>query len=491
VQHRVVVLSDLHLGMGRRPESGRYHRLEAFFFDREFSAFMDWLLEDSKGRPLRLILAGDIIDFLRIDTAPSRRGEDRQVHLRSHPRKVGLGFTVNATVWKARQVVRAHDRFFAALGRLLGHHADNELIWMAGNHDPELRLPPVRDVLREAIREACPEHPERADQRLKFRWWFHYEPGRLWVEHGNQSDPQNAFNFPMSTVQPSLPCPCYEDELDMPLGSWFQRYVFNGFGRVAFQVPAMDAQSSYTRWLFLNRPHQILGLLRSHLPLWRRLLRTCLVDHRPGIKRMAEVNEHYLDKAARAAGLGPDQLRELRALSPGSARPSEVVQALLRRAVQVGVALLGTLLLCVVLMALIVVAVLNSEVGLVLSALVLSVLLIIAVAALASGVAVWWLQSTRPNIHLRERVRGYADRVAQVMDVPVVVMGHYHSEDRYPLSNGGIYVNTGTWIPVWDPGDSLRERVQFTFADLKHDRVHLRHWLPDGQTVRRCILMED
>src|SRR5262245_46676693 len=67
--HELVVLSDLHIGRGRNPESGRYYTLEAFFYDDDFLRFCRWLCADAKARGahLRVILNGDILDLLRIE----------------------------------------------------------------------------------------------------------------------------------------------------------------------------------------------------------------------------------------------------------------------------------------------------------------------------------------------------------------------------------------------------------------------------------------
>src|SRR5262245_9701332 len=65
----LIVLSDLHLGRGKTAATGRYYRLEAFFYDDDFAAFCDWLVRDAaeRGRELRVVVNGDAFDLLRID----------------------------------------------------------------------------------------------------------------------------------------------------------------------------------------------------------------------------------------------------------------------------------------------------------------------------------------------------------------------------------------------------------------------------------------
>ena len=70
--HDLVVISDLHLGRGKNPHTGRYHELEAFFYDDDFRSFCQWLLDDATKRNvmLRLVINGDGFDLLRIDRPP-------------------------------------------------------------------------------------------------------------------------------------------------------------------------------------------------------------------------------------------------------------------------------------------------------------------------------------------------------------------------------------------------------------------------------------
>ena len=56
--HDLVVVSDFHLGRGKNDHTGRYHELEAFFYDDDFRSFCQWLIDDAHKRnaKLRLVL---------------------------------------------------------------------------------------------------------------------------------------------------------------------------------------------------------------------------------------------------------------------------------------------------------------------------------------------------------------------------------------------------------------------------------------------------
>ena len=95
---------------------------------------------------------------------------------------------------------------------------------------------------------------------------FYYEPGRIWVEHGCQYDPECSFEFPLRKRLALLPEAIHKAEKDLPLGTFFQRYLYNGFGNITFIVPNSKSNFRYLRWLILNRPRLLARVLRSQVP---------------------------------------------------------------------------------------------------------------------------------------------------------------------------------------------------------------------------------
>jgi len=49
-------------------------------------------------------------------------------------------------------------------------------------------------------------------------------------------------------------------------------------------------------------------------------------------------------------------------------------------------------------------------------------------------------------------MRAVPMRIKKLVDAPVVVFGHTHDPRWQPLRSGGLYVNTGTWLPATRPG---------------------------------------
>ena len=67
----IVVVSDLHLGRGKNPATGRYSRLEAFFFDDDFDGFCRWLCSEAEAHKIgvTLVLNGDTLRHRMLHTS--------------------------------------------------------------------------------------------------------------------------------------------------------------------------------------------------------------------------------------------------------------------------------------------------------------------------------------------------------------------------------------------------------------------------------------
>lgn len=74
------------------------------------------------------------------------------------------------------------------------------MIFVSGNHDPQLGFPGVRIRLRERLANAA-GHVRFGDSVL-FRTWFWQGPDGIHVEHGNQYDTYCSFRYPMAPFLP-------------------------------------------------------------------------------------------------------------------------------------------------------------------------------------------------------------------------------------------------------------------------------------------------
>jgi len=481
------VVSDLHLGRGLDPASRRYHRLEAFFYDEDFRAFCSWALEEStaRGAPLLLVLNGDIFDLLRIEpeVPPGAHGLER---------RFGPPVTPAVAARMVADVLAGHPVFVEALADVLA--LGGEVMHLCGNHDLELQWPAVQEEVRRALQASLVRRSLSGDlSRLSFRPWFFHEPGRIWIEHGCQYDPENAFRFPLRGLLAESPAVAQVAMRDMPLGNFFQRYLYNAFGPLTFIVPSSRANYRYFRFLLANEPRLLLRVARSQGRFLLQLLRRLAQPPEAGWQHAAEAAQAAeLDALARTSGLG-DRLRAIDALKARGADAARAVSGFVRQAVKLtaGAAVATVAALALLTAASHAIDVLNFGFGLkALLSLVLYLVFgaLIAVALVAAALRVPDDEPPRP-------LRAAAERIAALVDVPIVAFGHTHDEVVSPIARPagqGWYFNTGTWVAVFTHDVLLpRERIQYTFLRVRGAEAELLQWSPGRRRAMPVVLIAE
>lgn len=487
----IIVLSDLHLGLGKNPETGRYARLEAFFYDDDFADFCAHLVReaDPSGRRFKLVLNGDTFDLLRLESEADPAGQSRYCP----------AWTPAEAAVMVRKILHGHPRFVRGLGAVLS--AGHEIVFLAGNHDAELQWEPVQEEVRRALlaevakgawAASARDVVAWASQNLQFEGWFHHEPGRIWIEHGCQYDPENAFRYQLRRRHVDLPDEVHRAEIDLPLGSFFQRYLYNSFGNITFIVPNARSNTRYFRWLVLNRPRMLARTFFVHLPFFLQVLRR-LAKSAPDETPLRERHLAELADLSARSGLG-DTLTKIDELKQASGQASIVARQLIGRIVKAtGYVLLGAFMAAALWM-LGFNAIGSMSAGIGFKA-ILFLSLNFLFLVLTVGALTYLLlrpASTEADPH----ARAAAVRIARATAVPIVTFGHTHDEviARIPGDGGepSWYFNTGTWIAVFT-ADSLlpRERVQYTFLRVTGHRGELLHWSPARGTATPVILLQD
>lgn len=493
--HDIVVVSDLHLGRGKNPNTGRFHELEAFFYDEDFRSFCQWLVDDAHKRnaDLRLIINGDGFDLLRIDRPP-QTPEATFVE-----RQFGPFMTPDRAARDMCEILDGHPGFVDGLARVLS--AGHEIVILPGNHDLEIQWPAVRRQIERAILDRVREQmtSERevsdANARLRFPPWFWYEPGRVWIEHGCQYDPENAFTYLLRGALPEHEREVLEAEYDMPLGNFFQRYLFNGFGSITFMVPSTRAHMRYAKWLLANSPHLISRVVLSHARFWPQVIRRIAHSQKRARAVYRAAHEKaLLELAARPeAGALGDKLLAIDALKERGASVVEAISTLTRQALRV--------LLVVIMLAGLVFglwfagfhAIAQLKGGFMAKAMLFMVLdfgfLVAAILGLGWGLFRTPRESSSP-------LRRAAQKIVDILDVPVVSFGHTHDEVlwrlRRPSGGRAWYYNTGTWLAVFTHDVLVpRERVQFTFLRVRDYDAELLYWSPGRGSAAPVILLDE
>src|SRR5262249_37094228 len=149
--------------------------------DRQLAALFDWYREHPHGgRPWRLIIAGDFVDFVGMSVSPPTT--KLSTPLDEDDVSLGLGGAEDHTIYKLRCVARRHHAVFEGLARFIA--AGNTLVVVRGNHDVDFHWPKVQD---EFVRQLA-THARIERGCVEFSPWFYYEEGRVFVEHGHQYD---------------------------------------------------------------------------------------------------------------------------------------------------------------------------------------------------------------------------------------------------------------------------------------------------------------
>lgn len=169
MRQRIYVISDLHLGGA--PGTGAGHRgfqICPPATQAAMAAFIDRLPKPDAATDTRLVLAGDIVDFLAEEPFAAFTPEPA------------------AALAKFRSIVGNTAPVWAALKRYVGERG-GALTLMLGNHDIELSLPAVREVLLAEVSGGV------GAARVEFLYDNEaFSAGSVLVEHGNRFDAWNA-----------------------------------------------------------------------------------------------------------------------------------------------------------------------------------------------------------------------------------------------------------------------------------------------------------
>ncbi len=243
----VVVISDLHLAAGRE-EIGTYRGTENFFNDDAFVRFIDRMIGETSAAGGTLVINGDFIDFIRIVQLPesnrefeewsrllddlgmaSRTPESLRASIVDRERTYGLKTPDYKSVWRLYRSIAGHPDFFGALAAWLAS-GRNQLIVVKGNHDLEWAWKEVRDGLRLALAEMMEGGTlrERLAERVLPNVYFYDDAllldDTLYIEHGHRYD---RYTRVVGDAIRVFDRERDERELNIPFGSFFNRYLLN------------------------------------------------------------------------------------------------------------------------------------------------------------------------------------------------------------------------------------------------------------------------
>ena len=473
-----LLFSDVHLGadLVQHARPWTVSRLrQVLRIDRELSGMLDHYRQHAEpGRPWKLIIAGDLVDFMGMSIAP-REGHALETPLTAEEHLHGLGSASDHAGQKMRAVAERHALVFQKLAQFVA--AGHSLVLVRGNHDVDFYWETARAAFVQALVERSgdelvdPEVCAAFERRVEFRHWFYYVEGLLYVEHGHQYDETCAYDNVLAPLSPSDP-----KRIAYSFSDILMRYVVRptrGMGNSGHDGKTM---AHYIQMAFS------MGL-RGALELGGRYWRAAMAMLR-GVRQHFSVHAHtvrqeherHLSELGERLRLSLDKLRALSALS---AKPVTLgTRAILRSLfLDLAAAMAGSTLLIGVLL---------------LTAIPVAYVAPLAVA-LGSGIYVW-MKSSRV-IDQCAALRQGAARVAELFPARFVVMGHTHAPLMEPLATGATYVNLGGWAEddldeVEDKPDTAAPRTHLV---IRHEngepRAELRRW--NSKTGPSLLLASD
>jgi len=524
--YNLLIVSDLHLSEGVRPSTRKYSPREDFFFDHEFARFLAHYQERHRrgGKPWHLIINGDLFDFLQVtsyeDAPPELRRGSR--HLR-----YGLDCGESETVYKLQKIADGHFEFFQAIGAFLAN--GNLLTVIKGNHDVEFHYAAVRQAFLSQVRAAYERVQAGSTQAarfhpgsVRFSDWFYYEAGCLWIEHGQQYDDVNVFLYQLSPLLPGNAKwdEARANEIDLPWGSLFVRYLFNDIEEVEPFADNIKPQTEFVRWWYRHHPMTALRFAIFDTRFLLEKLRRAWTPAKSAAYTVRRTeHESRLKELAAESGIAEDDLRfvdRLRAkslLKETSPLGWKIARGVLRWHLLQPLLILSAVITAigiVVAVSPLLAAVSPGSVryllwdrwntgttGAVLRHVVSVIRWFVFPVVVATTVAfLRWLLAGQPKEDLSYLVPK-AREIAQRLGVQFVLMGHTHDADLQSIgSHGEEYFNTGTWTKVFSEEERLiRDDIEFVFVQGLREasglQLKLMQWNDDTREPRLLKLFEN
>lgn len=305
----LIVVSDLHMSLGTDPASGAVDRHEHFRADDAFAHFLDDVVERAvrEGRTWRLVVLGDLLDFLHACRASSGKGALRPDT--SEP----------ASIAKLEAIARGHPLVFQALGRFAA--AGHAISVVPGNHDMELIRTSAQRRFCELV-SAASGHAD-AGVRISFHPWIFYVPGLVYAEHGSQYHDINSFRTLLAPYRSDDP-----GRLELPLGSALSLYLIELLGSLTPGRDRIEPTLAHALEEMRKRPYAALRALPLHAKFLKLSLRFMAAREWGQNGARSRYQERVLGPYAAELGLRPELLASIDELSVVS--PPAIAVRLLR-----------------------------------------------------------------------------------------------------------------------------------------------------------------
>ena len=462
--HNVIAVSDLHLGIDLKAGGARMAP-GAAQLDRSLSKFLEHYTAHREGdKPWKLLLNGDIIDFVAITVTPPA-GDAAAFQISAEERTFGLAPEEQKCIWKLRKVFERHAEVVDALARFV--LAGNSVSLIRGNHDAELRFPGVKAEFTRLLAERAGVPAgwrRRFDRQVEFHDWFYLEPGYLYAEHGNAHD---RYCMPEDFLAEVSPAQTAGRELALPMSSQVMRYFANKY---VAQCDLDDADTwgfkEYVQWVVkMGNPLQIAAdyfvmVWRLLYPVARQSLRLGKAAARVAGRAIGQSRDealrHVSQQLSRFGRTGPAQAQRLLEVA---SHPAEQSLFDSMQLFYLDRMLLALVSLC-------------TAVGVVVTAQGWLSKLLCGGAVGVLFAALNALLGRRRQTDAHPMLQQGARRVAQIFDVKFIVMGHSHRMVSEQVGARTRYFNLGSWTvpPPHKPFEGFPHLV------VSSGKAEMRRW---------------
>ena len=207
-----VVISDLHLGKGRRMDDGGTNSLEEFYYGDRLVEFLHYYSSgEFRNAEVELIINGDFLNFLQVD-------------FRGHYLTV---MTEGVCLEILKSIVAGHAKVFQAM-KEFASHPGFLITYVVGNHDMPMLWPGCRDYLN----EVC-------GTNIRFKNIVYFFDG-VHIEHGHMHEAANRVDPRRFFLKKNLAEPI----LNLPFGSHFFVEVVL---KIKQQYPYVDKIRPFSR----------------------------------------------------------------------------------------------------------------------------------------------------------------------------------------------------------------------------------------------------
>lgn len=382
------VLSDLHLGAGYA-RSGD-NPLEDFTVSQEFAAFLREIAQESHqdNREVELIINGDLFEFLQV---PAVTDYDPTI---SYPTEAYLDSSEAASIKRLNIIVEGHHEIFDALSDFMHvEKPQRHVTIIKGNHDVNLFWPGVKSRLREILGASG----SRASL-MRFADEF-VSREKIYIEHGHQrAEKMNGYSDsfdPRSADDPT--------QLYYPVGSHF---VINFLNEIERRWPFVDQIKPLTTliWYALNWNFEFAAKALAYFIRYSLTLSNTQLDPtRELLFPTAVLLERLEDDDRRR-----DMAQQYKADPVFRQKFHQQIQYYLDQA--------------------------NLD--------------------QAESINFSSLRATEDPLEMgrmnqtqqRSMLRQAAEKITNQEKAKVIVFGHTHEPVQELLSNGSIYINTGSWV---------------------------------------------